>query len=243
MKGSNIKDIFKRAFAKRKYVALLALTGWAVWDRQNQIFLKEAACPLNQIHTLSKDRKYEFQLLHPAVGIPQHKNHTGWKPPDQGLYKVNYDGAIFSQQEKSGVGIVIRNEEGAVMASISQQMPLPTTVTQVKALAMRRAVEFALELGITRAIIEGDSEVICRELQDPIPSLAFHGHLLPKVKWLSNSFQYVGFSHVSSQGDNVAHALARRAIRKPNLTVWMEDVEDVPLDICHIVQADLATFD
>ncbi|XP_075636752.1 uncharacterized protein LOC142608991 [Castanea sativa] len=120
MKGSSIKDIFKRGFAKRKDVALLAFTGWAVWNGQNQIFLKEATCPLNQIHALSKDRKYEFQLLHPVVGTPQHRNHTGWKPPDQGLYKVNYDVAIFPQQEKSGVGVVIRNEEGAVMASMLQ---------------------------------------------------------------------------------------------------------------------------
>nr|POF20887.1 hypothetical protein CFP56_37505 [Quercus suber] len=71
-----------------------------------------------------------------------------------------------------------RNEEGAVMALMTQQMPLPTTVAQVEALAVRRAVEFALELGMTRAIMEGDLEVICRELQDPTPSLALHGHIL-----------------------------------------------------------------
>lgn len=57
---------------------------------------------------------------------------------------------------------------------------------------------------------------------------------------MSNSFQYVGFSHVCREGNNVAHALARRAIKEPNLIVGMEDV---PLDIRYIVQADLANFD
>ena len=77
---------------------------------------------------MSKDRKNEFQLLHKSVGPPQHRNHVRWKPPDQGLYKVNYDGAIFAQQARASIGVVIRNEDGAVMASMAQQLPLPTTV-------------------------------------------------------------------------------------------------------------------
>ena len=174
------------------------------------------------------------------VGTPQHRNHVRWKPPDQGVYKVNYDGAISVQQVRAGIGVVIRNEDGAVMASMSQQLPLPTTVAMVEALAARKAVEFALELGLTKVIIEGDSKVICRELQDPNLSLALHGHILPDVKCLSNALQFVRYSHVYRQRNNVAHALARRALSEPNLTIWMEDV---PPDIHHIVEADLANFE
>ena len=91
---------------------------------------------------------------------------------------MNYDGAVFSQQGKAGLGVIIRNHEGVVMASMVQQIPLPTTVAQVEALAVRRATEFALEIGITTAILEGDSETIVKELMEPNPSLALHGHLI-----------------------------------------------------------------
>ena len=117
---------------------------------------------------------------------------------------------------------------------MSQQLPLPTTVAQVEALAVRRAVEFVLELDITNVVFEGDSESICRELQDPGPSLALHGHLIQDVKLLSNSFHSVSFSHIRCEGNTVAYALARSAINRPSLTVWMEDV--LP-DIRHLVQA------
>lgn len=96
-------------------------------------------------------------------------------------------------------------------------------------------MEFALELDITNAVFEGDSESICRELQDPGPSLALHGHLIQDVKILSNSFHSVNFSQVRREGNTVAHALARSAISRPSLTIWMEDV---PPDIRHLVQAD-----
>ena len=235
MEGCGVKDIFKRAFTEKLDAELLAVTSWSVWNWRNKICAKEAACPLDQIHTLSKERKTEFQLLHPTVGKLQHGKHIRWKPPDHGTYKVNYDGATFSPQDKAGLSIVIRNEDEAVLASMSQQVPLPTTVAQVEALAARRAVEFALEIGITNVVIEGDLESIYRELQDLSPSLALHGHLIQDAKILSNSFQLVNFSHVHREGNTVAHALARSAINRPNLTVWMEDV---PPDICHLVQAD-----
>ena len=124
------------------------------------------------------------------------------------MYKVNYDGAVFSQQGKAGLGVIIRNSEGAVMASMSQQIPLPTIVAQVEALAVRRAAVFALELGINKAILEGDSETIVKELMEPTPSLALHGHLIQDVKSLQNSFNFLSFTHVHLQGNNVAHALA-----------------------------------
>ena len=72
--------------------------------------------------------KNKVPLLHPVVGKPQHRDHTRWKPPDRGTYKVNYDGATFSKQEKVGVGVVIKNDEGPIMVSLLQQLPLPTTV-------------------------------------------------------------------------------------------------------------------
>ena len=112
-------------------------------------------------------------------------------------------------------------------------------MAQVEALAARRADAFALEVGINKAILEGDLETIVKELMESTPSLALHGHLLQDVKSLQNSFNFLSFTHVHRQGNNVAHTLARRATKQPNLTVLMEDV---PPDIRQLVMADLATI-
>lgn len=127
-----------------------------------------------------------------AAGL-QHRKHTRWKPPDFDSFKVNYDGATFNEQGKAGIVVVIRNSEGAVMASLSQQVPLPATVAQVEALAARRAIEFALEVGITQAIIKGDSDIIFKDLTSPGLSLALHGYLIHDVKQLANAFTNISF--------------------------------------------------
>ena len=155
------------------------------------------------------------------------------------MYKVNYDGATFADHRQAGIGVVIHNAEGSVMAALSQLIPLRTTVAQVEALAARKAIELALEIGFTRVDIEGDSKTIYKELNSTDLSLALHGHVIQDTKYLASSFVSHRFSHVRRQGNNVTHALARWAINLPNLTVWMEDV---PPDIRCIVQADLAYF-
>ena len=100
-------------------------------------------------------------------------------------------------------------------------------------------MEFAQELGITRAIIEGDSESICKELLNPSPSLALHGLLIRDAQDLALSFTSITFAHVSRQGNIVAHSLAKMAILSQSLYVWMEDV---PPDIHQFVQADLTAL-
>ena len=126
-----------------------------------------------------------------------------------GVFKVNYDGVLFIETGRAGLGVVIRNSEGAVMASLSQQIPQPTTMAQVEGLVARRAVEFAFEIGTTSAVFEGDSNTISKNLNNSERSLALHGHLIKDVKALTPFFNCCSFVHVHRQGNRVAHALAR----------------------------------
>ena len=94
------------------------------------------------------------------------------------VVKINYDGAIFSEEGRAGLGVVCRNSEGVVIASLAEQIPLPATITQVEALAARRAAFFAVDIGISSAVLEGDSAIVYRDLLNSEPSLAPHGHII-----------------------------------------------------------------
>ena len=80
-----------------------------------------------------------------------------WKPPGAGLFKINFDGAVFADRSLTGLGIVIRDESGLIIAALSQKIPLPSLVELVEALAARRAIIFAQEISIFKAEVEGDS--------------------------------------------------------------------------------------
>lgn len=48
--------------------------------------------------------------------------------------KINFDGVVFSSENVSGIGVVIRNHLGLVIASCSQHFPQAYSGNEVEAL-------------------------------------------------------------------------------------------------------------
>nr|POE77283.1 hypothetical protein CFP56_29785 [Quercus suber] len=109
-------------------------------------------------------------------------NRHGVGVLDSTWVKINYDGAIFLEEGRAGLVVVCSNSDGVVTASLSEQISLPVTITQVEALAARKAAVFVVDLGITSAVLEGDSDIVYKDLSSTEPSLALHGHIIHDVK-------------------------------------------------------------
>ena len=62
--------------------------------------------------------------------------------------KVNFDGAIFREKSLAGLGCIIWNDKGLVMAAFTQIILLPTLVETMEVLAVRSAIGFAQELSL-----------------------------------------------------------------------------------------------
>ena len=61
--------------------------------------------------------------MHPPQHLHPPKTHVSWKAPPTDSFKINFDGAIFPRENKFGIRVVIRNSQGLVIASLSQQLP------------------------------------------------------------------------------------------------------------------------
>ena len=73
-------------------------------------------------------------------------------------YKVNVDGVVFSQSCQAGVGVVIRDYEGEVIAR--KQIHQPLGPWEIEAKAMEVGVSFAWEVGIREVNFECDSKIV-----------------------------------------------------------------------------------
>uniref|UniRef100_A0A2N9J7Z2 Reverse transcriptase domain-containing protein n=1 Tax=Fagus sylvatica TaxID=28930 RepID=A0A2N9J7Z2_FAGSY len=147
-----------------------------------------------------------------------------WQPPRHLGFKANYDGAVFQESNEAGIGVVVRDREGKVMASLVQKVHHPQSVECIEAWAAKKAVKFVTEIGITEVEFEGDSTTIVAALNNHSPVLTPYGHLITDAKILANGLKSCSFTHVKRQGNGLAHAIARMALHSNNLEVWMEDV-------------------
>ena len=185
----------------------------------------------------AQDQILERASCNTAFQQPRPHQVAAWQAPVQHAYKVNFDGAIFVEDGLAGLGVVIRNDHGLIMASLTQQIPLPGSVIEVEVLAARKALVLTIELGFDNITIEGDSEVLINSLAKGGNSLAHYGHLLVDIHVLMTRFSSLSLSHVKRNCNSLAHALARRASSTPDLSIWMEEI---PPDLNSVYMADLS---
>ena len=102
---------------------------------------------------IDENKRAQTQLEVPVSnGQPQ-----AWQPPEGSVYKLNFDVAVFVDMVASGIGVVIRNDRGEVMAVLSSKGPAVTRSEEADVLACRKALEFAVEVGFFELVIEGDN--------------------------------------------------------------------------------------
>ena len=120
-----------------------------------------------------------------------------WMPLSEGFYKINFDGAIFENFGRAGLGVVVRDVEGMVIAALSQNIQLPSSVDSVEALAARRAIILAQEISLTQVVVEGDSLKVIAAINNPKQSSTQWGHIIEDIKKASLCLQACSFCHVS----------------------------------------------
>ncbi|XP_030963939.1 uncharacterized protein LOC115985110 [Quercus lobata] len=170
----------------------------------------------------------------------QNSVNKKWKPPLLNSYKTNFDGAMFNESDEVGIGVVIRNCKGELMAALLEKIQKPQSVVALEMLAARRAALFACECGFQQSSFEGDSELVIKALRYGEMQHSSVGHILKDTMSYASCFQSCSFFHMGRQGNSIAHALAQRARLSFPIVVWMESV---PLDIMSFVMSDISSIE
>ena len=209
------------------------------WNQDNIALMVTVAlsiwCTRNEVQNGGK-KKFELELVHGArvllqeykVAIlipdkPEHNLIECWFPPEGSLYKVNVDGAVFSAQKESGIGVIIRDKASLVVATMSKKVKASLGPLEIEAKAFEVSLQFAKDMGLQEFILEGDSLNVYRALAGLSPSPAV---VAPIVFGILDSCQevwYVRFPHMRRKGNRPAHLLTKYVVGIVDYFVWMEE--------------------
>ncbi|KAK2659441.1 hypothetical protein Ddye_005974 [Dipteronia dyeriana] len=77
-----------------------------------------------------------------------------WRPPDQGVYKINSDVAIDVNRNRVGTGAIIHDFRGLVMVVCAQMSPM------AEALPILCGLHLAYDLGLQSCVVESDYQMV-----------------------------------------------------------------------------------
>ncbi|XP_075655907.1 uncharacterized protein LOC142626025 [Castanea sativa] len=122
----NFKELLSWLIKNQKHLEIFSVTTWSIWTQQNQVRLHKPSFSPHLITPLAKERLHEFKVVNPSPSSTQNvssSTRNRWLPPVQGMVKINCDGANFSKENKTGIGVVIRDSRGLVLGSLFKQVP------------------------------------------------------------------------------------------------------------------------
>ena len=151
------------------------------------------------------------------------------------MVKINFDGALFSKEQKSGIGVIIRDAQGVVLVSLSRTFSCVYSPFEVEGVVAASTLQLVFELEFQEVILEGDCQFLMHALKYDSPFLSTDSIILDVVRSKARCFSKLQYSHVKREGNKIDHVLARFALNVTYYRVWMEDV---PLQIHSFVLAD-----
>lgn len=147
-----------------------------------------------------------------------------WVPPQGQTFKANVDGVVFAELKVVGIGVVIRDMEGKVKATLCKKINAPFGPVEAKAKAFEMGIQLEKDMGIRDVLIEGDSLIVQRALNELASPPSSVDAIIMGIQDASADFHHIAFTHVSRQGNKPAYLLAKYAKSIDNILVWIKEI-------------------
>ncbi|KAK2649619.1 hypothetical protein Ddye_017108 [Dipteronia dyeriana] len=148
---------------------VLVVVLWQVWSRRNGLVHKSASIFEDEVIPWVEALLIDFQRVNAGgegevgKGLPV---VNSWRPPSEGLSKVNTDAAVDGSHGKVGVGIINRNNACDILGSSSQPFNVMMVADMAEAPAIFRGLIFAMEAGLLPCVVESDAQVVARLINE-----------------------------------------------------------------------------
>ncbi|XP_041027032.1 uncharacterized protein LOC121267250 [Juglans microcarpa x Juglans regia] len=174
-----------------------------IWWRRNEFIFNQRFRHPNQVVLVANQNlrmMKDLEMQKNGSSARSNSNIIIWQPPPILFYKVNWDAAVDKIRAKIGIGIVVRDCEGRIIATMRRKQSLLPLHSLAEAYGALLAVDFALDLGLTKTIFERDSLQTVQALKKEEDQLSSFGMYVSETKMKLRNFDTWNVTHVKSKG-------------------------------------------
>ena len=205
---------------------------WEIWKGRNLVRNGGVSRPRNTLARSSVALVEEFRAGNAREVQTGLDRHVRWHPPQSSRFKMNVDAAIFKDLRAMGAGLVLRDSQGSVLATLSKRVPTNLATLEAEAKAMEIAIQFAGETGFREVYFETDSSTLENILTGITEAPASIETITDNILAHLDNFRFVSFCHVKREGNRPAHILAQYAKHVGDFVVWLEETPNLIEDAC-----------
>ncbi|KAK6122599.1 hypothetical protein DH2020_043656 [Rehmannia glutinosa] len=199
---------------KQEELEIFVLITWAIWCARNRgVFNKLWVEPEEILETASRTIfAYQTCNLEKRHIPTEHQvvRSFSWIRPNRGELKLNVDAAIRPGFSMIGVGAVIRDEEGRVIACLAKPVSGSFDPLHAEIIAIREGLEMVRDIGTSVHYVETDSKLAVELCNNPT-SISGHessfvvGDIQELLLSVGGNYKC---SFIPRQCNNVAHVLS-----------------------------------
>ena len=156
-----------------------------------------------------------------------------WRPSDQVNFKLNMGIYVDKESKSVGIGLVVRDAQCLVVATLQQKVETCDSKIQMQAVAVLSAIQFAFDMGFRQLEIDIPYKELLLLLQADDICLAPIEPLVDDILWVKSSCYFCQFSFVKSVCNKAALVLATKVVSSISPQVWLEDCPASIISIVH----------
>lgn len=209
---------------------------WFIWRHCNEVWSGSHPGEVKQISL--KASRYALEFLEavsdpsPSLEVPS----SAWTPPSSShLFKVNVASVLFKERQEVGIGVIVRNSQGVVLAATSEKISSEGDWLWSSAISLLKSLKLLLSIGFFTVEIECNNSYLVSLLNSGKDFFTETGWIIEDIRELLPSFYSISFKSIPKLCNHVALALASFSKEKDEQSVWLEDC---PPFLFPIVSAD-----
>uniref|UniRef100_A0A803P4T9 Uncharacterized protein n=1 Tax=Cannabis sativa TaxID=3483 RepID=A0A803P4T9_CANSA len=222
---------------------------WGIWTDRNKVVHggtpRQPTAIVNYAVRFLEDFTRARKCSPPAAAISSEFPATSstatvqqaakWQPPQLNGFKMNVDAATNEEHKKLGIGALIRDHNGTVLAAFSKVVQGNFRSDEMDAKALFHALNWALQNQLSITHIETDALRVSSAINHASTDLSCFSDLITDVCCLLSFFPQVLVTHVKRSANEAAHGLAKFALGLDDDISW---IGEIPYPIFSVVVND-----